>query len=85
MTPRVVGGGVGLHPVLALFALVIGGELFGIWGMLLSVPIAGSVQVILFRLYPETDPADPAAVPARAGRSAGQARVRKKFCKAMSR
>ena len=52
VTPRVVGGGVGLHPVLALFALVIGGELFGIAGMLLSVPIAGSIQAILFRLYP---------------------------------
>jgi hypothetical protein len=53
VTPRVVGGGVGLHPVMALFALVIGGELFQIWGMLLSVPIAASIQVILFRLYPK--------------------------------
>ncbi len=61
VTPRVVGGGVGLHPVLALFALVIGGELFGIAGMLLSVPIAGSIQVILFRLYPRlTKPTPPA-------------------------
>lgn len=53
ITPKVVGGGVGLHPVIALFALVIGGELFGIWGMLLSVPIAGSIQAILFRIYPK--------------------------------
>lgn len=53
VTPRVVGGGVGLHPILAIFALVIGGELFGIAGMLLSVPLAGSIQAILFRLYPK--------------------------------
>ena len=60
VTPRVVGGGVGLHPILALFSLVIGGELFGIWGMLLSVPIAGSIQAILFRLYPKlTKPTPP--------------------------
>ncbi|MDQ2799471.1 MAG: AI-2E family transporter [Armatimonadota bacterium] len=60
VTPRVVGGGVGLHPILAIFALVIGGELFGIWGMLLSVPIAGSIQVILFRLFPKlTQPTPP--------------------------
>ncbi|MDQ2798469.1 MAG: AI-2E family transporter [Armatimonadota bacterium] len=59
VTPRVVGGGVGLHPILAIFALVIGGELFGIWGMLLSVPIAGSIQVILFRLYPKLTQATP--------------------------
>jgi len=60
VTPRVVGGGVGLHPILAIFALVIGGELFGIWGMLFSVPIAGSIQAILFRLYPKlTTPTPP--------------------------
>ena len=52
ITPRVVGGGVGLHPVLALFALVVGGELFGFWGLLLSVPIAASIQVVLFRIFP---------------------------------
>lgn len=50
--PRVVGGGVGLHPVVSLFALLLGGQLFGLWGMLLSVPIAGSVQVVLYRLFP---------------------------------
>ena len=60
VTPRVVGGGVGLHPILALFALVIGGELFGIAGMLLSVPIAGSIQAILFRLFPRLTQPTPA-------------------------
>lgn len=61
VTPKVVGGGVGLHPVIALFALVMGGELFGLWGMLLSVPIAGSIQAILFRFYPKlTTPTPPA-------------------------
>ncbi len=60
VTPRVVGGGVGLHPILALFALVIGGELFGIAGMLLSVPIAGSIQAILFRLFPRLTKPTPA-------------------------
>ena len=59
VTPKVVGGGVGLHPVVALFALVLGGELMGIWGMLLSVPIAASVQVILFRLFPKTTASTP--------------------------
>lgn len=53
VTPKVVGGGVGLHPVIAVFALVIGAELFGIWGMLLSVPVAGSIQSILFRAFPK--------------------------------
>jgi len=66
VTPRVVGGGVGLHPILAIFALVIGGELFGIWGMLFSVPLAGSIQAILFRLYPKlTSPTPPAFLTAQ--------------------
>lgn len=53
VTPRVVGGGVGLHPVASIFALTLGGTLFGLWGLLLSVPVAASIQVILFRLFPK--------------------------------
>jgi len=53
VTPRVVGGGVGLHPVMAIFALLLGGALFGVWGTVLSVPIAASVQVILYRFFPK--------------------------------
>lgn len=60
ITPRVVGGGVGLHPVIAIFALIVGGELFHLWGMLLSVPIAASIQVILFRLFPQLAEPTPA-------------------------
>lgn len=57
VTPRVVGGGVGLNPIASLFALVIGGALFGLPGLLLSVPLAGSIQVVLFRLFPRlTEP-----------------------------
>src|SRR5204863_8798748 len=40
ITPRVVGGLVGLNPVVSLFALTAGGELFGLPGMILAVPVA---------------------------------------------
>ena len=53
ITPRVVGGGVGLHPVMSLFALSLGGAMFGLWGLLLSVPVAASIQAILLRLFPK--------------------------------
>ena len=57
VTPRVVGGGVGLNPIASLFALVIGGALFKLPGLLLAVPLAASIQVVLFRLYPRlTEP-----------------------------
>ncbi|MBV9852739.1 MAG: AI-2E family transporter [Armatimonadetes bacterium] len=61
VTPRVVGGGVGLNPVIAIFALILGAHLFGIWGMLLSVPVAASIQVILFRLFPKLTQPTPAS------------------------
>jgi len=52
VTPRIVGRGVGLHPLAAMFALLLGAATAGLWGMLLAVPIAGSVQVVLKRLFP---------------------------------
>ena len=53
ITPRVVGGLVGLHPVVSLFALTAGGQLFGLPGMIFAVPVAASVQVVLTALWPE--------------------------------
>jgi predicted PurR-regulated permease PerM len=47
LTPRLLGKSVGLHPLWILFALLAGGSLFGIVGMLLSVPVAASVGVLL--------------------------------------
>lgn len=52
ITPRILGKSVGLHPVLSLFALLAGGQLFGLAGMILAVPIAASVQEIVFEIYP---------------------------------
>ena len=67
ITPRIVGGGVGLHPVASLFALTLGGALFGLWGLLLSVPVAASIQAILFRLFPKLTTPTPAAFLAAQG------------------
>ena len=53
VTPRIVGSEVGVHPILGMFALLMGATLFGLWGMLLAYPAAGSVQVVLFRLFPK--------------------------------
>lgn len=51
--PRIVGRAVGLHPVVAILALTIGTELFGIWGAVFSAPIAGVVQAIILSLWIE--------------------------------
>ncbi len=59
VTPRILGKSVGLHPVLSMFALLAGGQLFGLAGMVLSVPIAASIQEILFEFKPELRPERP--------------------------
>ncbi|AXI47460.1 AI-2E family transporter [Sulfitobacter sp. SK012] len=46
LTPRLVGGSVGLHPVWLLLALSVFGTLFGFVGMLVAVPVAASLGVV---------------------------------------
>ena len=52
VTPKVVGGNVGVHPVLMLFSLALGARLFGVVGMVAAVPIAAAFQVALGQYYP---------------------------------
>ena len=44
MTPKLVGGSVGLNPLSVMLALIIGGNLFGLWGMFFSIPVAALVK-----------------------------------------
>ncbi len=47
LTPRLVGGRVGLHPVWVIFSLLAGGALFGFVGLLLAVPSAAAIGVLI--------------------------------------
>lgn len=47
LAPRIVGKAVGVHPAVSLFALLAGGQLFGIWGAVLGSPLAGIIQAVL--------------------------------------
>jgi predicted PurR-regulated permease PerM len=51
--PRIMGNAIGIHPGVALVALVAGTELFGIWGALLGAPIAGLIQAIGTAIWQE--------------------------------
>lgn len=46
LTPRMVGGSVGLHPVWLIFALSAFGALFGFVGLLVAVPVASALGVV---------------------------------------
>jgi len=50
ITPRIVGEKVGLHPIVTILAILIGGQLFGILGMLLAVPVTALLKVGLSSL-----------------------------------
>jgi predicted PurR-regulated permease PerM len=49
ITPRVVGDKVGLSAVWVLFALLVGGELFGFLGVLLALPAAAVTKIFVIR------------------------------------
>jgi predicted PurR-regulated permease PerM len=48
---NISGRAVGLHPVAALLSLLVGADLFGIWGALFAVPIIGIAAVLATALY----------------------------------
>jgi predicted PurR-regulated permease PerM len=49
--PRIFSKTVGVHPIVALFALFAGAELFGLLGGFLAIPVAGMLQQIIVALW----------------------------------
>ncbi|HEX2928035.1 MAG TPA: AI-2E family transporter [Ruminiclostridium sp.] len=47
ISPKIIEGKLGLHPVTTIVAVLVGGEFFGIIGMLIGVPVAAMLKVIL--------------------------------------
>ena len=56
--PQMVGRAVGLDPIVSMFVIFSGGALFGVPGMILAFPFAGSVKVVLGRLIGVTNRVD---------------------------
>ena len=47
LTPKFVGDKVRLHAVWVIFALMVGGALFGFTGILLAIPVAATIGVVV--------------------------------------
>jgi len=47
LTPNLVGDRIGLHPVVVIFAVLAGGQLFGFLGILLALPVAAALNVLV--------------------------------------
>ena len=51
LQPEIMGRNLNLHPVVVLLALLIGGKLFGIFGMLIATPVAAVYRVLYDELW----------------------------------
>lgn len=50
--PKLLGESTGIHPLVILISIIVGGGMFGVWGMILSVPFV-SLMMILTRFIIE--------------------------------
>ena len=48
ISPKIMGSKVGLHPLVIIFALLAGGELWGILGMMIAIPTAVIIKELLY-------------------------------------
>lgn len=51
IAPKILGDSVGLHPLVVIFALLAGGYLWGVVGLVVAVPLAGITRVLLVYLW----------------------------------
>lgn len=51
LTPKLVGDQIGLHPVVVIFAVLAGGQLFGFLGILLALPVAAALNVLVRHVH----------------------------------
>lgn len=47
LQPLILGKETGLHPMAIILALLIAGELFGLFGMLIAIPIASTAKILV--------------------------------------
>lgn len=46
IAPKVIGENMGMHPMIILLSIIIGGGIFGVFGMILSVPVVAVTRII---------------------------------------
>ncbi len=51
VVPNIMGHTIDLHPVVVIISLLIGGQLWGIIGMMLAVPVAALLRVLIKQLW----------------------------------
>lgn len=51
VTPLILGSKLNIHPITILFVLLTAGSLFGVWGVLLGIPVYAASKVLLTEIF----------------------------------
>lgn len=46
LAPKIIGENMGMHPLIILLSIIIGGGIFGVFGMIISVPLVAVSKII---------------------------------------
>ena len=47
ISPKIIEGNLGIHPMVVIIVIFAGQELFGVWGLIVAVPVYATVKCIL--------------------------------------
>lgn len=47
LAPKIIGDSMGLDPLFIFLSIIIGGGIFGVWGMIVSVPVAAIGMILI--------------------------------------
>ena len=51
VSPLVLGSQLNIHPITILFVLLTSGSMFGLWGVLLGIPVYASAKVVIAAIF----------------------------------
>jgi len=51
ISPKIIEGNLGIHPATVIIVLFVGQELFGIWGLIVAVPVYAVIKCVVFKIF----------------------------------
>ena len=51
VSPLILGSQLNIHPITILFVLLTSGSMFGVWGVLLGIPVYASAKVVISAIF----------------------------------
>jgi predicted PurR-regulated permease PerM len=51
LTPRIIGGSLGMHPITVVYLVLVGGRILGVLGMIFAVPLGALVLILINSVY----------------------------------